>query len=72
MTVELRFSAADATNPPAPRVDEGIIHGIDGFVGDVDSLCGVGNESIQRRSSSSNWDPNDGEDLEAAKRDTVL
>jgi hypothetical protein len=32
--VELRFKAAEATNPPAPRVDEGISHGMEGFVGE--------------------------------------
>jgi len=51
-TVELRFNAADATKPPAPRVDDGINHGIDGLVGDGDSLGGVGSESVRRRSSS--------------------
>jgi hypothetical protein len=34
MCVELRFRAAEATKPPAPRVVVGIIHGIAGFVGD--------------------------------------
>jgi hypothetical protein len=43
--VELRFNAADATKPPAPRV-EGINHGIDVFVGEADSL-GVGNDSVR-------------------------
>jgi len=46
VTVELRFNAADATKPPAPRVEDGINHGIDGFVGEVDSL-GVGNDSVR-------------------------
>jgi hypothetical protein len=32
ISVELRFSAADATKPPAPRVDDGISHGMEGFV----------------------------------------
>jgi hypothetical protein len=72
ITVELRFRAADATKPPAPRVDDGIIHGIEGLVGDVDSLCGAGNESVRRKSSSWSWVVKDGEDLDAAKRDTVL
>ena len=41
MTVELRFKAAEATNPPAPRVEEGIIHGITGFVDAPISLGGA-------------------------------
>ena len=47
--VELRFEAADATNPPAPRVDEGIIHGIDGFVEVESSSLSVfeGNDSVR-------------------------
>lgn len=49
--VELLFNAADATNPPAPRVEDGINHGIFGLVGDVDSL-GVGNDSVRWRESS--------------------
>ena len=36
VTVELRFNAADATNEPAPRVEDGIIHGILGLVGELD------------------------------------
>jgi hypothetical protein len=47
MTVELRFKAADATNPPAPRVDEGINHGIEGLEGEVGSFGGVGSESVR-------------------------
>jgi hypothetical protein len=38
MTVELLFKAAEATKPPAPRVDDGISHGIAGLVGEVGSF----------------------------------
>jgi hypothetical protein len=38
MTVELLFKAAEATKPPAPRVDDGISHGIEGLVGEVSSF----------------------------------
>ena len=53
MSVELRFRAADATNPPAPRVDEGITHGIDGFAEvEISSFCiREGNESVLVKSS---------------------
>jgi len=50
-SVELRFKAADATKPPAPRVDEGIIHGIDGFAEVEISSFSVfeGNDSVRFR-----------------------
>jgi hypothetical protein len=67
MSVELRLSAAEATNPPAPRVDDGIIQGIFGFVGDS---FGFGNDSVRRNVSSFESDTKDGEDLDAANRET--
>ena len=73
--VELRFNAADAdaTNPPAPRVEVGIIHGIEGFVGEDDSRVVVGgNESVRESCSSSNFCRGmEGDDRDAVKRETV-
>jgi hypothetical protein len=70
--VELRFRAADATNPPAPRVDVGIVHGIEGFVGEEDP-CVRGSDSERERVSSSNVsEARAGEEREAAKRETVV
>jgi len=74
ITVELRFNAAEATNEPAPRVEDGIIHGILGFVGELGWL-GVdceGNDSVRVSASSCNVDAKDGVDFEAVNRETVL
>jgi len=74
--VELRFNAAeaDATNPPAPRVEVGIIHGIEDFVGEDDSRVVVGgNDSVRESWSSSNCcRGREGDDRDAAKRETVV
>ena len=72
--VELRFNAADAdaTNPPAPRVEVGIIHGIEGFVGDDDSRVVIGgNDSVRESCSSNCCRGREGDDRDAVKRDTV-
>ena len=70
--VELRFRAADATNPPAPRVEVGIVQGMEGFVGEEDSRARGSDSERERFSSSKAWQARAGDDREAAKRETVL
>jgi hypothetical protein len=70
--VELRFRAADATKPPAPRVEVGIVHGMEGFVGDEDSLVRGSDSERERVSSSNVSEARAGEEWDAAKRETVV
>jgi len=74
-TVELRFKAAEATKEPAPRVEDGIIHGIVGFEGEEPDSLSVaceGNDSVRLNVSSCKVVPSEGDDREAVNRDTAL
>jgi hypothetical protein len=68
--VELLFNAADATKPPAPRVEDGIIHGIDGLVGEEVSLGGV--DSVRSTGSSLICDVSEGVERDDVNRETAL
>jgi len=70
ISVELLFNAAEATNPPAPRVEEGIIHGMAGFDGDEGSF--VGADSVLSSGSSFIWEEREGVEWDALNRETAL